>query len=53
LTPVYTSHFRDDLDYWDRTKPKLKAKILRLVKESIKEPFTGIGKPVWSAKKRE
>jgi toxin YoeB len=45
LTPVYTSAFRDDLDYWARTKPKLKAKILRLVEESIKDPFRGIGKP--------
>ncbi|MFY9988866.1 MAG: Txe/YoeB family addiction module toxin [Chthoniobacterales bacterium] len=41
----YTSRFREDLSYWQETKPKLAGKILKLVQETIREPFAGIGKP--------
>src|SRR6516165_9018186 len=43
--PAYTSKFLDDLDYWRKTNPKLSRRIYKLVQETIREPFTGIGKP--------
>jgi toxin YoeB len=42
---LFTSQFRKDVDYWAATNPKLYAKIKRLVQETARDPFTGIGKP--------
>ncbi len=34
-----------DLQYWIKNEPKLAKKLMRLIEESVKDPFGGIGKP--------
>lgn len=36
---------RSDLIYWVKTKPRLAVRILMLIDECAKHPFTGTGKP--------
>lgn len=42
-----TSHpqFLDDLQFWIETHPPTAARLIRLVKETLRDPFRGIGKP--------
>ena len=42
-----TSHprFLDDLQYWVEHDPRTAARLIRLVKETLRDPFEGIGKP--------
>jgi toxin YoeB len=35
----------EDLEHWVRTNRKVALKVLRLMKEVRRDPFTGIGKP--------
>ncbi len=35
----------DDLQYWVRYQPKLAKRLLRLIEETQRDPFGGIGKP--------
>lgn len=35
----------EDLSYWVAYQPKIAKKVLRLIEESSKNPFGGIGKP--------
>jgi toxin YoeB len=42
---ILTRCFREDLQYWNATDPKVAGKLLELVKEVERTPFTGIGKP--------
>lgn len=42
---LFTKQFLKDVDYWAAKDPKLHAKIQRLVEETGRDPFTGIGKP--------
>ena len=35
----------DDLQYWVRHQPKLAKRLLRLIEETQRDPFGGIGKP--------
>lgn len=41
----FSSQAWADYLYWQQTDPKLAKKITRLIDESRREPFTGIGKP--------
>ncbi len=34
-----------DLQYWMQYQPKIAKKMMRLIEESMKDPFGGIGKP--------
>jgi len=34
-----------DLQYWVQHEPKLAKKLMRLIEDSVKDPFGGIGKP--------
>jgi len=34
-----------DLQYWIKYQPKIAKKMMRLIEESMKDPFGGIGKP--------
>lgn len=43
--PAYTSEFNEDLAYWQTKDPKVAARLLRLVRETLQSPFRGIGKP--------
>jgi len=35
----------DDLQYWVRHQPKVANRILRMIEETQKDPYGGIGKP--------
>jgi toxin YoeB len=35
----------DDLQYWVRHQPKLAKRLFRLIEETQRDPFGGIGKP--------
>ena len=35
----------EDLSYWVETDRRLASKIIKLISETIKTPFTGTGKP--------
>lgn len=37
--------FRSDLAYWISTDPRTALRIMRMIEEILKEPFSGIGKP--------
>ncbi|SJM94713.1 toxin of the YoeB-YefM toxin-antitoxin system [Crenothrix polyspora] len=42
---ILSSHALDDLQYWVRENPRITQKILKLIEETVKTPFTGLGKP--------
>ena len=42
---VFANHFLQDMEYWTRTDRKTAIRLLRLIREILKEPFGGIGKP--------
>jgi toxin YoeB len=35
----------EDLQYWVQTNPKLAMRLLRLIEETRRDPFGGVGKP--------
>ena len=35
----------EDLQYWVRYQPKIAKRIMRMIEESQRDPFGGIGKP--------
>lgn len=37
--------FRADLVYWISTNPRMALRIMRVVEEVLKDPYSGIGKP--------
>ena len=43
--PGFSSQFKDDLAWWFKNDPKKAAKILDMVTEILREPFSGSGKP--------
>lgn len=42
---VFHPEFRQDLRYWVETNRKVAVRALDLVEATMREPFTGIGKP--------
>jgi toxin YoeB len=42
---VFDKDFREDLEYWVKTKPSVTGRLLGIVESVIRDPFTGIGKP--------
>jgi toxin YoeB len=42
---VFQLEFLEDLEYWVSIDRKLTLRILKMVKEILREPFAGIGKP--------
>ena len=42
---VFTSQFREDLQYWTRNDRKIALRVLDLVEDVMRSPFEGIGKP--------
>ena len=42
---VFSSHFLGDLEYWVRTERKTSLRLLRIVRDTLRDPFKGIGKP--------
>jgi toxin YoeB len=44
-SPVFEIEFREDLGWWYRNDIQKAYKVLDLVEDILKHPFTGIGKP--------
>lgn len=42
---IFEDEFRDDLAFWVGADRKVALKILELVEEIMRDPFSGIGKP--------
>ena len=42
---VFHPEFREDLHYWVKTDRKVALRTLELVEATMRDPFSGIGKP--------
>ena len=42
---IFSTHFLDDLDHWIRTDRKTARRLLKIVRETLRDPHQGIGKP--------
>ncbi len=42
---VFSSAFLEDLSYWVQTDRKTALRLLRIVEQTLREPFSGLGKP--------
>jgi toxin YoeB len=42
---VFQPEFREDLRYWVETDRKMALRILDIVEATMRDPFSGIGKP--------
>ncbi|KRW81964.1 MULTISPECIES: Txe/YoeB family addiction module toxin [Marinobacter] len=42
---IFSEHAWEDYLYWQRTDKKVVSRINKLIKETMREPFEGIGKP--------
>lgn len=42
---VFSKHFLEDFEYWVRTDRKTALRLFRIVREVLRDPFAGIGKP--------
>ena len=42
---VFQPEFREDLRYWVKMDRKTALRVLELVEATLRDPFTGIGKP--------
>ncbi|HYW13773.1 MAG TPA: Txe/YoeB family addiction module toxin [Longimicrobium sp.] len=45
LQAVVLRDFREDLGYWISSDSRTAVRIMRLIEEILKDPFSGIGKP--------
>ena len=43
--PVLQAEFREDLRFWVKTDRRVALRVLRLVEDVLRDPFTGVGKP--------
>ncbi len=42
---VFSTAFLEDLGYWVRNDRKVALRLLRIVGDTLRDPFTGIAKP--------
>ncbi len=42
---VFHQEFRDDLRYWVKSERNTALRVLDLVEATLRDPFTGVGKP--------
>jgi len=42
---IFSEHAWEDYLYWQRTDKKILARVNRLIRETLREPFEGSGKP--------
>jgi len=42
---IFHQEFREDLQYWVKTDRKTALRVLKLVEATLRDPFSGIGKP--------
>ncbi len=45
MKPVFSENAWEDYQYWLKTDKKVLNRINKLIKETRREPFAGIGKP--------
>jgi toxin YoeB len=45
MTIQFAAHAWDDYVYWQQTDPKMVRKINDLIKDCLRSPFAGLGKP--------
>ncbi|MEW6221266.1 MAG: Txe/YoeB family addiction module toxin [Thermodesulfobacteriota bacterium] len=42
---IFSTHAWEDYLYWQQTDPRMLRRINVLIKEAMRDPFTGVGKP--------
>jgi len=42
---VFEPEFLEDLEYWVQTDRKVALRLIKMVREILRDPFEGIGKP--------
>jgi toxin YoeB len=42
---VFSRHCLDDIEYWVRTDRKVALRLLRIIEDTLRQPFQGLGKP--------
>ena len=42
---IFSTHFLEDTEYWVHTDRKTALRLLRIIQETLRHPFDGIGKP--------
>ncbi len=42
---IFSEHAWEDYLYWQKTDKKVISRVNKLIKETMREPFEGIGKP--------
>ena len=42
---VFHPEFLEDLNFWVKTQRKTALKLLKIVEDTLRDPFTGLGKP--------
>ncbi len=42
---VFQAEFLEDLEYWVETDRKMALRVLKMVREILRNPFEGVGKP--------
>ena len=42
---IFSTHFLEDVEYWVRTDRKTALRLIRIIQETLRDPFGGIGKP--------
>ncbi|MDP4529893.1 Txe/YoeB family addiction module toxin [Alkalimonas delamerensis] len=42
---IFSEHAWEDYLYWQKTDKKIISRINKLIKEVMREPFAGVGKP--------
>lgn len=42
---VFSRHCLDDIEYWVRTDRKVALRLLRIITDTLRDPFQGMGKP--------
>jgi toxin YoeB len=42
---VFQPEFREDLSHWVETNRKTALRVLKLVEDTLRDPFDGLGKP--------
>ncbi|MBD0392886.1 MAG: Txe/YoeB family addiction module toxin [Microcoleus sp. C1-bin4] len=42
---IFQPEFLEDLEYWVQTDRKMALRLIKMVREILRDPFEGIGKP--------
>ena len=42
---LFSQHFLEDLEHWVRTDRKVALRCIKIIRQTLREPFEGIAKP--------